>query len=119
MSDVFDLSQANWSFTATPSGLLKANTTLPIAMRSLDRPHLRPTHRAAYWAALTRDIDFSTEDNLDAAEYNRILWKGLMGNRPYPAARSGVDLRLNRPELLRHHLGRSSSSPRSRPLEPR
>ena len=36
----------------------------------------------------------------DFARCNRILWKGLMGNRPYPAAPTGMDLRQNREELL-------------------
>jgi hypothetical protein len=45
-------------------------------------------------------MDFSAEDLVDGATYNRILWKGLMGNKPYPAAPTGLDLRLNREELL-------------------
>ena len=32
--------------------------------------------------------------------YNRILWKGLMGNKPYPAAPTEIDLRQNRKEFL-------------------
>jgi hypothetical protein len=45
-------------------------------------------------------MDFSAEDRFDFARYNRILWKGLMGDKPYPAAPSGLDLRQNRAELL-------------------
>lgn len=37
---------------------------------------------------------------VDAAVYNRILWKELMGNRPYLAGPTGLDLRQNRPNLL-------------------
>jgi hypothetical protein len=40
---------------------------------------------------------------MDFASYNRILWAGLMGNQPYPAALSGTDLRLNRAVLLADH----------------
>jgi hypothetical protein len=45
-------------------------------------------------------MDFTSEDRMDFADYNRILWKGLMGNQPYPATASGIDLRQNRGELL-------------------
>jgi hypothetical protein len=45
-------------------------------------------------------MDFTSEDRFDFASYNRILWKGLMGSQPYPAAPTGIDLRHNRAELL-------------------
>ena len=45
-------------------------------------------------------MDFTTEDRLDPADFNRILWKGLMGSRPYPAVPTGMDLRKNRDDLL-------------------
>jgi uncharacterized membrane protein YccC len=45
-------------------------------------------------------MDFTSEDRMDFAEYNHILWKGLMGNRPYPSRPSGKDLRQNRDQLL-------------------
>jgi hypothetical protein len=31
------------------------------------------------------------EDAIDADSYNRILWRGLMGNRPYPERRGARD----------------------------
>jgi hypothetical protein len=45
-------------------------------------------------------MDFTSEDRMDFAEYNHILWKGLMGNKPYPARSNGKDLRQNRERLL-------------------
>ena len=73
MSDVFDLKQAAWDYTATPSRYLFASQ-LPI-------PHtgapLAPTHDGAYWARATRGMDFSVADHLDSARFNRILWQGL------------------------------------------
>jgi hypothetical protein len=45
-------------------------------------------------------MDFSAEDRFDFAQYNRILWQGLMGSKPYPPAASGLDLRRDRAELL-------------------
>jgi hypothetical protein len=50
-------------------------------------------------------MDFSAEDRFDFARYNRILWAGLMGDKPYPAFSAGKDLRANRKELLaRSHI---------------
>jgi hypothetical protein len=104
MSDCFDLTQTTWSFTAAPSALL-SGTTLPLTAmldKRLLKPHLlRPTHDASYWAAVMKGMDFSVADHLDTARYNRLLWKGLMGDRPYPALRDGRDLRLNRDALLK------------------
>jgi DNA-binding beta-propeller fold protein YncE len=94
MSALFDLEQADWTFQARPSGLLNAaGVTLPIPAeaRKLAGAALKPTHASRYWTARTASMDFDEEDKVDAAAYNRILWKGLMGKRPYPA-RSGRDL---------------------------
>ncbi len=43
------------------------------------------------------------QDRINFASFNHILWVGLMGNTPYPAAPTGMDLRQNRPELLASH----------------
>jgi hypothetical protein len=45
-------------------------------------------------------MDFTSEDRMDFGEYNRILWRGIMGNKPYPASSTGKDLRQNREKLL-------------------
>jgi hypothetical protein len=90
MTDVFDLKQADWSFTATPSEYL-AGTQLPIT-GLLKSGALRSSHDGAYWAAKTRGMDFSSEDKVDAVGFNMIVWQGLM-HAPYPEERSGADLR--------------------------
>jgi hypothetical protein len=36
-------------------------------------------------------MDFSKEDLLDAETFNRILWKGLMGRKPYPGNSNGSE----------------------------
>jgi hypothetical protein len=45
---------------------------------------MKEKHNAAYWARVTKGMDFSKEDLVDAETFNRILWKGIMGNKPYP-----------------------------------
>lgn len=61
----------------------------------------KPLRDASWWEEKTKGFDFSVEDKVDAAAYNRILWQGVMGDFvPYPTARSGQDLRHNRKQLL-------------------
>lgn len=102
MADVFDLTQADWTYTATPSALLM-NTTLPIMFPSAMKRGPRPSHEAAYWSKVTAGMDFSGEDRINFDQYNHILWQGLMGNKPYPEKPSALDLRLNRGELLERY----------------
>ena len=63
----------------------------------------KPTHNAAYWAEVTKGMDFSVEDRIDFNSYNHILWRGLMGDKPYRETPSGLDLRQNRAELLKQN----------------
>jgi hypothetical protein len=104
MTDVFSINQgADWSFKATPSQLLLA-TQLPIPPQMAHRgsqPIPGPLHDAGWWAAKTQGFTFAKEDLNDASAYNRVLWEGTMGDRPYPTTRSGLDLRHNRRKLLR------------------
>ncbi|HEX4004881.1 MAG TPA: putative Ig domain-containing protein [Acidobacteriaceae bacterium] len=100
MADIFNDSPSPWSFTATPSTILYC-TKLPLPGPAL--PCVNPTPDAAYWARVTLGMDFSDADRVDGGVFNRILWKGLMGNRPYPAAPSGLDLRSNRDRMLQNY----------------
>jgi YVTN family beta-propeller protein len=104
MTDAFDLEQKTWTYTAVPSAYL-AQTRLPIPATAFDPVALlnppKPLHNATWWARHTRGMDFSEEDHLDTAKYNRIVWLGTMGSRPYPTAPSGLDLRANRAQFLR------------------
>ena len=102
MTDVFDLKQKEWTFNAVPSAVL-GKTKLPIAdsarKTAQSDAHMRLAHDAAYWAAKTATFDFRGEDRVDAQEFNRIIWQGLMSS-PYPTERSHLDLRLHREKLL-------------------
>jgi len=100
MTDVFDLKQADWSFSAAPSSLL-AGTKLPIpGMAPAGATAPQPSHSAGYWERKTRGMDFLSEDRVDALGFNRIVWQGLM-KAPYPETRSGADLRAGRADLLK------------------
>jgi DNA-binding beta-propeller fold protein YncE len=101
MADIFNKTPRAWSFTAVPSPYLYGTdlaSELPAKPVGMVVP--KSTHSAKYWARVTKGMDFSSEDKFNFARYNRILWKGLMGNKPYPAASTGKDLRKNRKEYL-------------------
>jgi hypothetical protein len=102
MADVFDTAQRDWTYDAAPSAMLY-NTQLPLPPRTSGQIVPLPTHDASYWAAATRGMDFSVEDRVNPLAFNHVLWKGLMGARPYPETPSGVDLRSDRQELLRKY----------------
>jgi hypothetical protein len=91
MADVFDLHHSGkWTYTAEASTVL-ATTTLALAaggsgVRFAAGPIIQPKHDAAYWDAVTAGFDFSEADQVPPAQFNRVLWTGLMGSKPYPAA---------------------------------
>jgi DNA-binding beta-propeller fold protein YncE len=101
MTKVFDLSQSDWTFDAVPSIYLY-NTQLPLPGRFAKNKTIpKPTHDAAYWAERTKMFDFTREDNINPDKFNRVIWAGLHGDKPYPTVRSGLDLRRNRSLLLK------------------
>jgi DNA-binding beta-propeller fold protein YncE len=104
MADIFNTTATPWSFTAIPAQILNGTTLPPFLDKTANKSARlnvpKSTHDAKYWAQVTKGMDFTTEDKFDFATYNRILWKGLMGNKPYPDIRTGKDLRQNRKELL-------------------
>jgi DNA-binding beta-propeller fold protein YncE len=102
MADVFDPEQAQWSYRAEASDVLRA-TQLPIP---LDRFATRrtaeatcPTRSSIYWAKAMKGQDFSKEDKLDTPRFNKALWEGL-GAGPEPTVRDGTDLRKDREKLI-------------------
>jgi DNA-binding beta-propeller fold protein YncE len=102
MADVFETTPSPWSFTAAPAALLY-DTKLPLPPKQAGLLVPKPRHDAKYWAQVTKGMDFTTEDRLDGAHYNRVLWRGVMGGKPYPATPTGLDLRRNRKDLLTRH----------------
>jgi hypothetical protein len=51
------------------------------------RPRCPP---AAYWDEVTVGFDFSEADQVPPLQFNRVLWAGLMGDKPYPVIRGEV-----------------------------
>lgn len=86
-----DGGRACWTYTAAVPQILY-NTTLPLTgAASINRAALpKPTHDAAWWEAKTEGMNFNEEDANDPAAFNRIIWEGIMGGKPYPTVRSGA-----------------------------
>ena len=101
MDEVFDVNQATWSFTAKVPAVLRS-TALPLPPPTTAQATCvaRPRHTAAWWTAAMKGQDFNEEDRLNTAAYNRALWRGLKGDAPYPAGRSGKDLSGDRAALV-------------------
>lgn len=91
-----------WTFNAIPSDYLYTSE-LPLPPMQAGHHILYSKHDGAYWAKVTEGMDFSVEDHLDAQKCNRMVWKGLMGDKPYPSTPTGLDLRANREALLKQY----------------
>ena len=111
MADVFTTEYKPWTYTAIVPEILRS-TQLPVGNAAASgsatqggtsaSAYAKPRHDAAYWAEKTRGMDFSVEDHVDPAKFNRIVWYGLVGDAvPYPTVRDGRNLRGHREELLK------------------
>jgi YVTN family beta-propeller protein len=89
MTEIFDLhSGGKWTYNAEASTVLQTTdvatlvTTLGASYATGEA--VTPQHSAQYWAKATDGFDFSQADQVPTAKFNRVLWKGLMGAKPYP-----------------------------------
>lgn len=89
MADVFDItSSGSWSYTAVASTVLKT-TQLDLSengkpVRFAEGPNVKPKHSASYWQKATAGFNFAEADAVPTALFHQVVWKGLMGNKPYP-----------------------------------
>jgi DNA-binding beta-propeller fold protein YncE len=94
MADLFDTkSNGSWTYTAVASTILKGTNVGNVASGNdgnqfAQGPDIHPLHGATYWANATKDFDFSKEDRVPPELFNRVLWKGVMGKKPYPVPHS-------------------------------
>jgi hypothetical protein len=108
MTDVFENGHNIWSYDAIVPDVLRTTALpLPVATANAHRQsgiqlaHAKTRYDATYLEALTRGMDFSVEDHVDAARFNRIVWAAMKGDSvPYPTKRDGRDLRHDRARLL-------------------
>lgn len=92
MTDVFDIhSSGAWTYTAEASTVLSTTKLAAATPGGLGAayaagPIVKPKHNAKYWAKVTAGFDFSEADRVPPARFNRVLWRGLKGDKPYPAS---------------------------------
>jgi hypothetical protein len=90
MADVFDVNASDrWSFVAVAPTTLGATGILQTinvpGLQLAQGPVVKPTHDAAYWDKVTAGFDFSDADRVPPDKFNRVVWKGMTGGKPYPA----------------------------------
>jgi hypothetical protein len=97
MADLFDIHQKpTWSYTAVASTILQGTAVGTVATSAPASggdgnqyamgPVVRPLHGPEYWASVQQGFDFSKEDRIDPELFNHVLWKGVMGDKPYPGS---------------------------------
>jgi YVTN family beta-propeller protein len=94
MSDVFTMRPNLQPYTAPIPGILCQAPVDPTLVPECNNPGSRPItaavkslHDGAWWARATKGFNFKHPDMVNADLFNRILWKGIMGDdRPYPGA---------------------------------
>jgi YVTN family beta-propeller protein len=104
MDDVFTTTPNLSTYSLTVPGILCQPPVTPGLVHCGGGVHqsapIRSLHNGTWWQERTRNLAFDGPDKNDAIGYDKLLWEGLVGNRPYPAARSRKDLRENRSRLL-------------------
>jgi DNA-binding beta-propeller fold protein YncE len=109
MSDAFTRNSDFTPYTAVVPGNLCGQPVDPNLVPACNNPDVEKTaaipsrHKKQWWAQATKEFFFGVEDKLDPEKFNRVLWAGVKGDRPYPTERSHADLRQNRdrqPEKL-------------------
>jgi hypothetical protein len=99
MADLFEAKgNGAWTYTAVASTILKGTNVGNVATGATNSGNdgnqfaegedIHPLHDAKYWADATKDFDFSKEDRIPPELFNHVLWKGVMGNKPYPEPHS-------------------------------
>jgi YVTN family beta-propeller protein len=88
MAEVFDVhASGHWTYTAVASTVLKTTSLVVNDVKFAAGTDITPQHDAAYWTKVTAGFDFSEADQVPVAQFNKVLWTGLMGDKPYPALR--------------------------------
>ena len=94
MSDVFTEEPNLQPYTAPIPGILCEPPVDPNLVPECKDPGSRPVTAAvkplrdgAWWAQATKGFNFNHPDLVNADLFNRILWRGIMGDsKPYPGA---------------------------------
>jgi YVTN family beta-propeller protein len=94
MSDVFIKEPNLQPYVAPIPGILCQPPVDPTLVPECKNPGKRPVtvaikslHDGTWWAQATKGFNFKHPDMINSDLFNRILWKGIMGDgKPYPGA---------------------------------
>ena len=92
MSEVFTRQPDLQSYTAPIPGILCEPPVDPTLVPECANPGSRPVtaavkslHDGKWWAQATKGFNFNHPDMINSDLFNRILWRGIMGDdKPYP-----------------------------------
>jgi YVTN family beta-propeller protein len=91
MADVFTTKPNLAPYTAIIPGSLCAPPVDPALVPACQQasvprtPAVPSLHDGTWWANATRNFNFKQPDAVDSAAFNRVLWRGVMGDdKPYP-----------------------------------
>jgi DNA-binding beta-propeller fold protein YncE len=92
MSDVFVKQPNLQPYTASIPGILCQPPVDPTLVPECNNPGkhpitaaVKPLHDGAWWVQATKGFNFGHPDMIDSDKFNRILWRGTMGDdKPYP-----------------------------------
>ena len=63
-------------------------------------PAVPALHSGSWWMRNTKRMVFNAPDRNDPVAFNKLIWQGLVGDAPYPEARTGEDFSLDRENVL-------------------
>ena len=94
MSDVFIKEPNLQPYVAPIPGILCEPPVDPTLVPECKNPGnrritagVKPLHDGAWWAQATKGFNFNHPDMINSDLFNRILWRGIMGDdKPYPKA---------------------------------
>jgi YVTN family beta-propeller protein len=90
MTDVFSRDPDLSAYTAVLPGSLCQSPVDPALIPECQQASIPRTrtltslHDGHWWANATHNFNFKRPDDLDSAAFNRVLWRGIMGEKPYP-----------------------------------
>ena len=103
MDAVFQTTPDLKPYTVIVPGNLLQSPVDPSLVLDRNNPRMEKTkavalrHDGNWWAQQTNKMNFTKADMIDAAAYNRLLWRGIKGeNVPYPSSEVRISKTENR-----------------------
>jgi YVTN family beta-propeller protein len=109
MDDVFTTVPNLAPYDVIIPGVLCKKPVDPSLVPGCKSPSARKTpavpmlHDGNWWRLNSKHFVFNGPDKNDARAFDELVWRGTVGDVPYPSARTGEDLSAGRPAVLAHY----------------